>query len=67
MSIADLALYSAMDYPQEVFGISLDKYHKVIEHRKMIEAIPSIADYFKTRQKEDNLVTLFFAPEVAKW
>ncbi|KAL5018476.1 hypothetical protein ScPMuIL_004198 [Solemya velum] len=65
LTIADIALYSILDYPQEVYGFTLDKFPKVAAHRKMIESMPKIASYFKTRP-EDSLVSGFLLPQIEK-
>ncbi|KAL5018475.1 hypothetical protein ScPMuIL_004197 [Solemya velum] len=65
LTIADIRLYCTMDYPLEAYGFKLDKYPKVAAHRKMMEAIPKIADYLKKRPK-DEILPKFLLPVLEK-
>ncbi|KAL5018761.1 hypothetical protein ScPMuIL_004483 [Solemya velum] len=65
LTLADLALFDALSYPLELYGFKADKFPKVLAHRKMVQAIPKVADYLKKRQTEDE-VAAFIGSVIAK-
>ncbi|KAL5019340.1 hypothetical protein ScPMuIL_005062 [Solemya velum] len=62
LTIADLALYAFSEYPVNFFGVKLDKFPRVAAHRDMVERVPRIADYLKTRP-DDSLISQFLIPQ----
>ncbi|KAL5014957.1 hypothetical protein ScPMuIL_009227 [Solemya velum] len=49
LTLADLALYDGLQYPIDMFNVSLDNHPKIAAHRKMIAEIPNIAGWLKQR------------------
>ncbi|KAL5018762.1 hypothetical protein ScPMuIL_004484 [Solemya velum] len=64
LTLADLALYAALIYPTEVFGVKLDKYPNVTAHRAMVEGLPRVVDYVNNRPAYDELSDHMIKPLV---
>lgn len=67
LTLADLALYDVMQYPLDLFGVTLEKYPKVAAHRQKVEGVPKVNEYLKKRPSEDKFVTRRLGPDVKKW
>ncbi|KAL5013719.1 hypothetical protein ScPMuIL_007989 [Solemya velum] len=66
LTLADLALYDVMQYPLDLFGVTLEKYPKVAAHRQKVEGVPKVNEYLKKRPSEDKFVTRRLGPDVKK-